>query len=307
MIYLFHGDEHYLINEEVKRLKKKLSGHSVEKYDAPKIKELVESLKTPSLFTPERLILVSDLDFKVDEDLLCSALNDLDPRIELVFLSPPKLDKRKKSYKLINKKGEVREFKSFADWEMDQAAEWVIKRADALSKKINKKTAGLLVEVSGKKLFALNTELEKLAAYTGAEKTITEKDVLSLASQKEVHVFSFVDALKGKNIVKSLHLQERVLADRSPVITLLALIASQFRTLLYVKLLQEKIKDRFEIARKLGYSPYYIKKCIEQAANFSSEHLKTIMETLYDFDLRLKRGESDKALLPILVEEICSG
>lgn len=307
MIYLLHGDEEYLISKEVGSLKQKFKDYSLEKFDAPAVKELAESLKTPSLFSPQRLVIAAQVDLAEEEDILLDALENLDPAIELILVSPLNLDRRRKACKGISKIGQIKEFKSFTDWQVNEVISWIIKCADSQSKKISAKAAGLLLEISGKNLLALDSEIKKLSAYAGSRNIIEENDVLTLASQKDVHVFSFVDALKEKSMVKAFRLQEKILKDQAQVVPLVSVIASQFRTLFCVKLLSDQKADPSAISRRTGYHPFYVKKCIEQARGFSSKRLRRIMELLHQADLDLKRGESSRVILPLLVEEICRG
>ncbi|MFC1496127.1 DNA polymerase III subunit delta [Candidatus Margulisiibacteriota bacterium] len=307
MIYLLLGDEKFLIDEEVKRLKGKYKDLSLERFDEIPQKELAESLNTPALFAPFRLILAYRVDFAADEDVLYKSIEKLDAGNELVLVSPKNLNKRKKIYKLIESIGEVKEFKSFTDWEINQVAAWVVGRVGEAAKKISLAAAQLLVEISGKNLLTLSLEIEKLIAYGGDKITIREADILKLASKKEMHVFSFTDALKEKKIKLALALQEKIVKNKEPVVPLIALLASQFKVLLLVKLLSQQGLRGAEIARRLGASPYYIKKCLNQAAKYSHNQLRAVMFYLYQADLRLKRGEAAKVVLPLVIADICHG
>ncbi len=307
MIYLLYGDEDYLINEEVARLKQKFKDYPSEKFESISAADLFENLKTPGLFGSNRLVIVYNFDLQDDDEVLASLAKTLDPNIELVFVSPQNLDRRKKGYKAIAPHAEIKEFKSYADWEMDQLVSWLIDKIKFQSKKISPRNAELLVEISGKNLLSLINEVKKIITYIGNRDEIKEEDILLLASQKDIHVFAFVDALREKNVQKSLHLMEAVLRDRASVVQLVALISSQFRSLLGVKLLQQKGLDQYAIAKKMQYGAFYIKKLLQSASKFPLNRLKAILELLYHSDLGLKRGESAQVLLPLLVEDICCG
>lgn len=292
MINLIIGDEEYLIAEELKRIREKFKDRAFEKLKDPSSSELTENLSLPSLFSPSRLVFVSDFDFKNDDEALLSALKNLDPQIELVFVSPRNLDRRRGNYKLI---ASIKEFKGFADWEDDQASEWVAQYARSLGKEIVKDAAELLVAISGKNLFALSSEIQKLAAYCGEKKRIEEEDILALASNQDFNVFSFTEALKNKNLSQALRLLEKMIKNNEEMVPLLGLIFSQFRALLLAK------------TNRLKAGGYYLKKCLEQSRKFTAPALWGILEKIYASDLRLKKGESGKAVMPLLTEEICRG
>lgn len=307
MIYLLYGDEDYLINEEVARLKQKFKEHPSEQFEAISAANLFENLKTPGLFSANRLVLVYNFDLQDDEEVLATLAKTLDPNIELVFVSPQNLDKRKKGYKAIAPFAEMKEFKSYTDWEITELVSWLIEQINSQSKKISRKNAELLVEICGKNLMSLINEVKKIITYIGESDEIKEEDILLLASQKDIHVFAFVDALREKNIKKSLQLMEAVLRDRASTVQLVSLIASQFRSMLGVKVLQQKGLDQYAIAKRMQYGTFYIKKLLQSSSKFTLERLRAILELLYSSDLSLKRGESEQVLLPLLVEDICCG
>ncbi|OGC04233.1 DNA polymerase III subunit delta [candidate division WOR-1 bacterium RIFOXYA12_FULL_43_27] len=292
MINLIIGDEEYLIAEELKRIKEKFKDRSFETLENPSATEIIENLSLPSLFYSSRLIFVYDFDFKNDDESFLFALKNLDPQVELVFIQPHSLDRRRANYKLM---GSVKEFKSFGDWDDEKAAQWVIQYARSIGNAINREDSLLLVAISGKNLFALSSEIKKLSAYCGDKKQIDNDAILALASQQDVNVFAFSDALKNKNLGKSLRLLEKMIKNNEEMVPLLGLLFSQFRALFLAK------------TNRLAAGGYYLKKCLEQSKRFTAAALWGILEKIYASDLLLKKGESPKAVMPLLAEEICRG
>ena len=105
---------------------------------------------------------------------------------------------------------------------------------------------------SGGDLWALDNELEKLAAYAGGE-IVDEQMVAELVSAaRETKMWDLTDAVVAGNERKALTSLGRLLIDGEAPQLLLFMIARQYRQLVMVKDLRERRVAREEMQRRLG-------------------------------------------------------
>ncbi|MFC1511498.1 DNA polymerase III subunit delta [Candidatus Margulisiibacteriota bacterium] len=300
-IFLFYGDEDFLIQARLDELKAQLK--NVEKFDgrAVPIGAIVAALQMSSLFAQEKLIVVDDVDLsEAGWDQVCPVLTSIAPGNKIVFVAS-KPGKRSKLYKLIDQSGEVCEFKSFADWEQDQVVGWIIKRTKSLGKVISRSAAQLLQETCGNSLTKLSNEIDKLVTYVDNKSSIEEEDVQQLASPGEINVFALLNALAEKQLKESLSIFQVLYQNKTDYYRLLGLLANQYRTMLMAK----TENNHNLVAQSLGVKPFFVRKCADKARNFSVDEIKSNLDLLLQTDLRLKSGEQQLAGFELLIASLC--
>lgn len=304
MIYLLYGEEQYLVNDELSRITKSHAGASIEKFISPKFSDLIEAISIPSLFSPNRLIIVEDLDFSQENEKFIPSISDLSDSVSLVIKNPEGLDKRSKTYKAIEARSEVHEFRMIPEWEEDKIAEFVKKGFEKQGKKISTDNAYLLVDGAGRNLGILSSEILKISTYAGEKQTIEKEDIEKLMARGGWDAFSLSQAVFLKNRALALKMAENLINDNEDPIALLGLLASQFRTLYKVKLLAGRGDNPSQISRRLKASQFYINKLFENSRIFKLDEIQNAMEAIYYTDLRLKSGYAAKSELSILISDI---
>jgi DNA polymerase-3 subunit delta len=116
--------------------------------------------------------------------------------------------------------------------------------------------------------------------------------------------FGLTQALRRKQTKASFTALQHLLDNKEDPIPLLGLLASQYRMMFRIKLLSKKGMGQQAMAKKLGASPYYVRKLAEVAANFSEEELKKDLYALLGCDLSLKSGGVASVELPLLISEL---
>lgn len=259
------------------------------------LERLSSALCSQPLLGGEKLVIISDFELR-DEFIPC--LNNIPPEIRVVFRSDS-VDKRTKFYKLVNERGEVVEFKTYAPWEQAELINWIGKRVEGRGKRIADNAARLLQEICGNNLRLLDSEIEKIATYIGERQEITEADVSTLASSLETNAFALLDALRNKKLNEVLVVFQSLLKNKEDLFQLLGLIISQYRLMIQIKSLGGR-----DLSAIVG-SPYYIKKCAQNIARFSLEELKNDLYLLLETNLKLKTGEDQAATFELLLTGLC--
>jgi DNA polymerase-3 subunit delta len=309
-VYLYCGEEEFLIEEKLNELKKGIDNPAlnVEILEGREINPgiLSLSLQTAPMFGGEKLVIVNDPAIDADnQNEYISAFNRILPGIKAVFRCGS-VDKRSKFYKLISEIGEVVEFKSYAPWETDALTKWIEQQAEKQGKRIQTAAARLLEEICGSRLRVLAGEIEKLITYIGENKEITEEDVRNLSSPGEISAFALLDALREKEAGKVLSLFQVLLKNREDLFQLLSLVTTQYRLMLQVKsVIARTGKDPWKIAKAVGGNPYFVKKCAEKIDRFTLDELKNDLELLLEAGLKMKTGETPSVVFELLLVALC--
>lgn len=308
-VSLYYGDEDFLIDEEVSRARSAIApggdGMNYEVLDGSSAtaEQLVNSIMSSPFLGGGKLVVVKDL--PQFEPELTGILGKVPQGVHVIFSVRGSVDKRKKLFKLIDRVGEVKEFRPFAEWEQEKLLAWIVKRVSSSGKSIGSHAARLLMETSGANMRALALEIEKLATYVGERAAIEEDDVRALASAGRLSVFSLIEAVRKRDLRASLEALSRLIRDREDPHALLGLMARQLRMMLQVKSLKQARRDYQEIAGILGERPFFVRKSLEGADNFSLEELKRSLDLLHKADLDMKSGYSSvHTILEVAIIEI---
>lgn len=322
-IFLFYGDEDYLIDCEVKRLVPRGAGAlNLEVIDGEdvSVSDIVNLISSTSLLSSEKFVVIKDPWFLKSQKArgarsggaeeeseerkdgvkqLIPPLGFLSGGVKVIFVVYGSVDKRKKIFNVIERLGAVKEFKPFADWEQEKLLSWIMEEGRSKGKKIGSHACRLLMEISGSNLRALSSEIEKIVTFIGDKDAIGGADVEAIASSGGVSVFSLLGSLRERNVASSLRSLNKLIRNREEPASLLSLIATQFRMMLQIKGSQEMNLGESEIARRLGANPYFVRRCAEGAHNYSLAELKDCIFTLHSADLKLKSGFASP---PVLLE-----
>jgi len=309
-ISLFYGNEDFLLDGELRTIKNKYSEFNYERINGEKaeLDKVISALTTQPLLGGDRLVVIDSLKYDdEDEDKLFSTLKGLEESLRLIFVYYEGPDKRKKFYKLIEKIGEVREFKSFTEWEQDKVLAWILNRVKFYGKKIGGHAADLLMEIVGGNLRMLDKEIEKIATYIGDRDLIDENDVSKLASSGEADAFALSNALRDKDTREAVECLNRLFKDNQDPHMVVGMLAKLYRMLLQVKYLEDKGLGQYDIARQLSAKPFFIKKCQEKTGKFTLKELAKDIVLLHRADMKMKSGSPPKLTMEMLIPDLCHG
>ena len=183
-----------------------------------------------------------------------------------------------------------------------QLASWIAERADKKGAVIDRRAVALLAELVGANLWAMDSELEKLAIYCG-DRPIDEDAVRALVSSaKEANIFDLVDAIMERRPDAALSTMQQLLDEGKTGLNLVALIAGQARRIALAQELAARNAPREEWGPRLGTaSDFAVGKAAEQARRFSREAVAGLYRLLLQTDLALKTGSTDELALTEMV------
>ena len=260
--------------------------------------DILEDLNTYGLFSNKKVIILTNFDTVIDEDLV-KLNNYLDnySRDNLLFLVTNKLDERKKIYKELKKK--------VTTITIDLNPVTFIKE-ELKNYKLEDGVINLINTYSLGDISKIHNECLKLKDYKVEEKAITKDDVEKLIVKKLGDstdlTFSFSRALSLKDKKEALNLYNELLDYNIEPLSIIGLIASQLRIIYQVKCLKNKGLNTDKIAETLDVKPYRVTKTLELINYYSNEELLKLLEQLEEIDYKIKTtGEDPNSLIELFI------
>lgn len=293
--YLIEGSDYISINNKISEIIKKnnFSDASISKYDLSEdlLEEVIEDLNTYGLFSDKKIVIINNFD-KMDPDI--NRVEELLKYVEnssslnLLFVVSDKYDDRKKIIKDLKKKMEFIKVSS-------DPVEFT--KNCLKGYKVEDGVIILLVNNTLGDISRLYNECNKLKIYKINDKYISKEDVLELAVKKLGDstdiTFQFSRSLAEKDKKKALSLYQELLDYQIEALSIIGLLASQFRIMFQVKVLEEKNMRNDEIAKTLNEKSYRITKTRELTRYYSKKELLDLMIKLEDIDLKIKTTSVD--------------
>lgn len=177
----------------------------------------------------------------------------------------------------------------------DKLPDWLKARAKRHGAALDAAAARMLAERIGGDLILADSELEKLATYTMAERPISADDVALLTPYSaEANVFKMVDALGERKGQVALRLLRQLLDDGEEPLRVFGMIVRQYRLLVQMREQLDLGMSVASAASALQLRDFVARSLGEQAKNYRMEHLERILEILLETDIAIKTGDFEK-------------
>lgn len=312
-LYGVFGEEDFLTTEVVERFMASPAfsenpSLNVERFlagDTPPARVL-ESAQTLPFLGSRRLVILSDFHlYKAARQAeLLDYVNKPAPSTCLVLVGT-KLDNRTKTAKALKAVGKVHVFKKLYHRDL---VPWLHQRAKLRSKRLDPDAAGQLADLAGLGLGALDSELEKLSLYVGAEETISADVVHAVVGAGRLYsIFDFTDALASRRLDRSLTSLDQLLSLGEPPVRILAMVVRLHRQLLQVYAILQKGGDQSAVQRSLRTPPSATRSLMERARRESVAGLTGRLKKVLAADVALKSSPiADHIIMERLVMDLCA-
>lgn len=179
----------------------------------------------------------------------------------------------------------------------DELAGWIRERVKAAGGAIEPRAASDLAQAVGDDTRSLAQEIEKLTLYAEAGKAITADDVARLTPHtREASIWVIVDAVSERRWQNALAETRRLLEEGQHPLSILALIAGQFRLIIAAKSWAAAGTPTNELGRRLGVLDFRAEKAYRQAGRYTAQQLVSSYDRLVATDLAIKTGQLDAPL-----------
>jgi len=343
--YIFFGDEPFFFEEGVELLKGALlpaeETSTISHFDAKEagLAETLDELRTPSLFAPNRMVVVEnaarlftvrrgteapDSDEPETENQVSDATGNMvpqavkvletylqgpAPRAFLILKCPPPTD-RKKQLRFSPKMRKAALLIRCPRVYDNQLVRWATAQIGDRGHRLTREAGQLLVDYVGGNLFRLNGELEKLARSAGERKSIEVADVLALVgADPSASILALAEAVANKDVEAALLALRQMMQhgdiDASGVLALLG-GRLYLRRLWEVHELRRAGLSREEIASRLKLKDFPLSRIEDQLSRFSPDELRQKLKALVETDSAVKTTRlPDNTALEMLVIELC--
>ncbi len=332
--YVFYGEEDYLADEFVRRLRKALispdaQAFGLERFDLGQIRwpEIIDTARTaPFFFSPWRIVVVrtveDDKDGKevregkenyrklsaLDEKILREYFRSPASRTVLVVVISGRV---KKTHPLVKFFGSLKP-QTVVLVEMKRLKKpdllaWMEQRLASLGKSAAQDALVRLEEVAGSDLRRIDHEIEKIAIYAADRRRIEIEDVLLVCDWTRSFIeWELTDALKGVDQRRLLLTLGRAFEEGERPEHVIDVLAKFFRDLLLAKLWLKEGRERKEIFGFLKPQlqptwPIYAKEfkaLFSLLERLSLEEILWAVREMEKIDISLK--SQDAAVEPLL-------
>jgi DNA polymerase III subunit delta len=306
-IYLLHGEEPYYIDLVSNFVEHKVLSDAEKGFNQTvfygkdtDIMNVLNASKRYPMMADYQVVLVKeaqdmkwgndDADKKGINPLLSYLENPLSSTILVFCYKYGKFDKRKKTYKAIEKSGLI--FESAALYDSKVPA-WIDEFIAAKGYKINQQATFMLAEYLGNDLSKIANELEKLMLNVSAGQEITLKLIQdNIGISKEYNVFELQTALGKKDAFKTNQIINYFEANpkSNPIVLVLGNLNNFFSKVLVYHYVKDKTPQN--LARELGISPYFIKDYEQAARSYNYSKTMQIISYLREYDVKSKGVDS---------------
>lgn len=308
-LYLFWGEERYLLDNCVKKIKKAfgecVKGINYITIDESNIQEIISDIETPAFGFEKKLIIAKNTGlFKKETKRKSAELENLKEKINsyinknieeinssVVLIFVEEEAEKGKLLETIEKNGIACKFDEQKPLELQKRLKGI---CDAYKVNIDNSTLQYFIECCGTNMQILINEIRKLIEYAGNNGTITKEAINKLTiRQIESIIFDLTDNLGQKNVAKALEVLHNLIANKEPIQKILITLYNHFKKLYIVKLCIRYNKD---IASSLNLKPtqsFLINKYKNQSKLFTEESLAKIIDELINLDYKYKIGLID--------------
>ena len=311
-IYLFFGEESYLLDTKIKKMKREfgnlINGINFIQIDDSNVKEIISDIETPAFGYEKKLIIAKNTGlFKKEKktakgpelenikqaNKVAEYINEnvdlINAAVELIFVE--EVVEKNELYKAIEKNGTITEF---AILKLPELVQNTQKICAAYKVKIDSSTAKYFIECCGTNMQDLINEVRKLIEFVGADGIITNKEIdLLCIKQIDSVIFDLTDNLGKRDIEKAMQVLKELIYEKEPIQKILITLYNHFKKLYIVKIAEKYRKDLAVSMKLKPNQMFLVNKYKMQARYFTEKEIRQILQELINLDANYKIGLID--------------
>ena len=311
--YLFLGEEDFLKEERLKKLKSSLLNNQTKdlnynvfhgKGRSLNIKEMLDNLNTMPFLSKKRLIVLKDADSLSSSDKKSVLFYLRNPKESSILVLEDPAPNIKGSFLLeASKLAHLVYNRRLTDSAINT---YLTKKAGVSGKEIASEAIKALKENLPNTLRTFSSNMDNIILYLGKRNIITKEDVEKVIGISPSHTaFDLIDSIERKDAEKALRIFLSLKRDKKRETELLGLLAWNTRMILRVKALFN-IRNKMEMCRDLGLSPRMLERIIKHASRFKKDQILTLLNELLQSDIDIKTGASPRFVIEKLIVKMCS-
>ena len=307
-VYLFSGEEDFLVEEAIDQLIDQALDESVSSFNLDIVygadvdaRRIVALASAYPMMSERRVVIVREFDRLSEKEPLIPYIENPLQSTSLVVISP-KPDFRLKVFKAIDANGTIVTFHQLFE---DKIPAWIGKRVGEYGKKATPEACQMIGDHVGKSLRAIQNELDKLFIYIGDKLAIDADDVASVVGMsKQFNIFELQNAIGEKNLARSMSIMEYMLNAGESPIGIIVMLTRYFQKLWLLQELKTQNKSRYDLAKFLKVNPNNItlmNHYLQAVQKYDGAEIERVFGTLIATDEALKSSGGDEKLLMTLL------
>jgi DNA polymerase-3 subunit delta len=305
-MYVFYGEETFLIESCRNSLKKKLVAGPAEEFNYHRFNEenfsidaLQEAVEAIPMLSERSLVEVTDINFfafpEYQREQMAELFSDIPEYCTLLFLydaEPWKPDKRlKKLYSAMDAVCRQLCMNKQSDSEL---SDWIRRQLRAAGKTISDDLCRYLIAQTGGSMWTMASELGKLSAYTD-QPSICKKDIDDVVIPVlEAQIFDITRDIGSRNFDGALQKMQDLLRQDTEPIAICAVIGKQLREMYAAKVLSEQGKGAYDLAKLYGLWDSAAREVYGQAKGFQKQQLRDAVRLCAQTDYAMKTSGGDQ-------------
>lgn len=316
-LYIFHGEEIFLLNYYLGQLKKLLIEELTESFNFHRlnnenfdVQSFADAVENLPMMAQSTMVQVDDIDlFKLNEadrNKVAEVLSDVPEYCTVVFTYETvswKPDKRQKMlWSALEENGQIVEF---AKQDQRDLISWITRHFLSNKKRISADLCAYLIEISGGTMTALSSEIRKVCAYSGAEE-ICRQDIDAVVEPvMDAIVFQMTDLLGQGRYSQALQKLQQLLKMQQEPLAILGAIGAHFRRLSTARTLLDNGRPAAELMSLCGMADYAARKTMDAARKLRPEFCRKAAQLIMETDYRMKTSfDEQERLLEMLVLQL---
>lgn len=304
---LIIGDNLELVNFYLSEIMNKI-GYEEEKkieYDMSvnSLSDILDEASMISLFSNEKIIIGNDFNInniKNEEiDYLDRYIKNINKDVYIILIAS-KIDTRLKNYRIFKDNFNVIDIsKSKND---DNIYDFIKNYIKDNGYKIDKYNLDYLISKLGNDINNIKLELSKIFMYKDND-NIIDRDTIDLLVADNIDnvIYEFTNAVLDRDYDKVSKMYDNFKIQNIGYDYLLVSLINSFRQALIIKVLYNKGKSNFEIAKIINKKEFYVKKMLERLYNYTEEDICMIINKLATIDREFKTGKNNIDMLELFL------
>lgn len=314
--YVFCGEEVFLLQHYLSQLRKVILDELTESFNFHRfnhenfdLRAFADAVENLPMMAERTLVQVEDIDlFKLPEDSrskMIDILSDIPEYCTLVLVYETvefKPDKRLKKMWEVVSQAQIIEF---AKQSQRDLISWMTRHFAARNKYISPELCLYLLELTDGTMTSIKGEIEKIAAFSGAD-TICQADIDAVTEPVlDAVVFRMTDMLGAREYAKAMDSLQKLLKMQQEPIAILGAVGGYLRRLGTARTLYDRGSNAGELMKLCGISDFAARKTMSAARQFSADFFKTAMDLVMETDRKMKTSYDDPhRLLEMLILQL---
>ena len=312
-LYIFHGEEMFLLNHYLHQLKACVLDELTESFNFHRftqenfdLREFADAVENLPMMAERTLVQVDDVDiFKFNEDdreKMTDILSDIPDYCTVVLTYETVAFKPDKRFKKLWEAVSAGQTVEFAKQSQRDLTVWVQRHFAAANKRISPELCAYLIDITDGTMTSLGGEIRKIAAYSGAD-TVCKADIDAVTEPVlDAVVFRMTDQLAAGEYGPALQTLQKLLKMQEEPLGILGAIGAHFRRLSTARTLIDCGRNSTELQKLCGLADYPARKAMEAARRFSPAFLQKAAGLILETDYQIKTSfDQPNRLLELLI------